>query len=86
MQLLVLPLLIATSLRLAERILGRRPPRFLCRISYGTYLLHFAVIAAAYLAHILIERPARGTINRWFDRRRETAPDDRREPTFERAP
>jgi peptidoglycan/LPS O-acetylase OafA/YrhL len=44
------------------------------------------VIAAAYAAHILIERPARDAINRWFDRRSETPPDIRREPTFERAP
>jgi peptidoglycan/LPS O-acetylase OafA/YrhL len=113
LSLVLVSLLLVASLRsrLAERILGSRPLRFLGRISYGIYLLHFVVIsnlirftplhprayvlfalslalviAAAYAAHILIERPARDAINRWFDRRRDTAPDDRREPTFERAP
>lgn len=109
----VVSLLLVATLRsrLAERILGSRPLRFLGRISYGIYLLHFVVISnlirftplhpkayilfalslalvilAAYLAHILIERPARDAINRWFDRHSETPPDERREPTFERAP
>jgi peptidoglycan/LPS O-acetylase OafA/YrhL len=54
-----------------------------------TYLLFalslVVVIAAATLAHILIERPARAAINRWFDRARQAPPDHRREPTFERA-
>jgi peptidoglycan/LPS O-acetylase OafA/YrhL len=111
--LVLVSLLLVASLRsrLAERILGSPPLRFLGRISYGIYLLHFVVIsnlirftplhpkayalfalslalviAAAYLAHILIERPARDAINRWFDRRSEPAPDERHEPTFERAP
>jgi peptidoglycan/LPS O-acetylase OafA/YrhL len=55
-----------------------------------TYLLFalslVVVIAAATLAHILIERPARAAINRWFDRARQVPPDTQREPTFERAP
>jgi peptidoglycan/LPS O-acetylase OafA/YrhL len=81
--------------RLAEMILGSPPFRFLGRVSYGIYLLHFVVISniirffpdlhgrkwillivclaatliAAQLAHVLIERPARDAINRWFDRR-----------------
>jgi peptidoglycan/LPS O-acetylase OafA/YrhL len=54
-----------------------------------TYLLLalclVVVIAAATLAHILIERPARDAINRWFDRPRQVPSDTRREPTFERA-
>jgi peptidoglycan/LPS O-acetylase OafA/YrhL len=53
--------------------------------SYLLFALSLVVvIAAATLAHILIERPARDAINRWFDRPRETPPDERREPTFER--
>jgi peptidoglycan/LPS O-acetylase OafA/YrhL len=111
--LLLVALLLIASLRsrLAERILGGRPLRFLGQISYAIYLLHFVaimnlsrfaalypktyllfalslvvVIAAATLAHILIERPAREAINRWFDRPRRTPPHHRREPTLERAP
>jgi peptidoglycan/LPS O-acetylase OafA/YrhL len=111
--LLLVALLLSASLRsrLAERILGSRPLRFLGQISYGIYLLHFVaivnlsrfatlypkayllfaltlvvVIAAATLAHVLIERPARAAINRWFEHARETPLDTRREPTFERAP
>jgi peptidoglycan/LPS O-acetylase OafA/YrhL len=111
--LVLVSLLLVASVRsrLAERILGSRPLRFLGRISYGIYLLHFVVIAnlirftplqpkiyllfalslavviaAAYAAHLLIERPARDAVNRWFDRRSETPGDARREPTFERAP
>jgi peptidoglycan/LPS O-acetylase OafA/YrhL len=111
--LLLVALLLIASLRsrLAERILGSRPLRFLGQISYGIYLLHFVaimnlsrfatlypksyllfalslvvVVAAATLAHILIERPARDAINRWFDRVRLVPFDHRREPTFDRAP
>lgn len=55
--------------------------------AYALFALSLVlVIAAAYLAHILIERPARDAINRWFDWRGETPPQERREPTFERAP
>jgi peptidoglycan/LPS O-acetylase OafA/YrhL len=55
--------------------------------AYALFALSLAVvIAVAMLAHILIERPARDAINRWFDRPRQTPPDHRREPTFERAP
>lgn len=80
---------------LADMILGSRPFRFLGKVSYGVYLLHFVVISniirffpdlhgrkwillivclaatliAAQLAYVLIERPARDAINRWFDRR-----------------